>query len=76
MDFNAKNVNPSHQTTIILGAHTIGMMEKEVSGFDGYWTPGEESVFNTTYYEAMLDPTLKWKNVVRCHIKATFKSLP
>jgi hypothetical protein len=40
------------------------MAEKGDSGFDGYWTPGQETVFNTTYYEAMIDPTLKWKNVV------------
>lgn len=42
------------------------MVEKIDSGFDGYWTPGEESVFNVTYYEAMIDPTLKWINEVKC----------
>jgi len=48
-----------------LGAHTIGMAEKKNSGFDGHWTPDEESVFNVTYYEAMIDPTLKWHNKVK-----------
>jgi hypothetical protein len=47
-----------------MGSHTIGMANRKESGFDGYWTPGEESVFNTTYYEAMIDPTLKWTNEV------------
>jgi hypothetical protein len=50
-----------------MGAHTIGMVEKKDSGFDGYWTPGQESVFNTTYYEAMIDPTLKWINEVNLY---------
>ena len=52
------------QVVTIMGAHTIGMAEKSNSGFDGYWTPGEESVFNVTYYEAMIDPSLKWINEV------------
>jgi|LakMenEpi03Aug12_release.lakeMendotaPanAssembly.Ray.scaffolds.fasta_scaffold1798487_1 hypothetical protein len=47
-----------------MGAHTIGMAKKNQGGFDGIWTPGEESTFNTTYYEAMIDPTLKWVNEV------------
>ena len=47
-----------------MGAHTIGEAQKKDSGFNGYWTPGQQDVFNTTYYEAMVDPTLKWKNKV------------
>jgi hypothetical protein len=58
-----------------MGAHTIGMADKSQSGFEGYWTPGEESVFNTTYYEAMIDPTLKWKNVVSFFLSCPFLSL-
>ena len=49
-----------------MGAHTIGMAEKENSGFDGYWAgEDEDTVFNVTYYEVMIDPTLKWVNEVR-----------
>jgi hypothetical protein len=47
-----------------MGSHTIGESKKGQAGFEGVWTPGEESVFNTTYYEAMVDPMLKWKNKV------------
>ena len=47
-----------------MGAHTIGQSTKQESGFNGIWTPGQESVFNTTYYQEMVDPTLKWKNKV------------
>ena len=49
-----------------MGAHTIGHADKENSGFDGYWAgEEEESVFNVTYYEVMIDPTLKWVNEVK-----------
>ena len=47
-----------------MGAHTIGAAHKKSSGFDRHWTPGQQDVFNTTYYEAMVDPALKWKNMV------------
>ena len=47
-----------------MGSHTIGMAIRKESGFEGHWTPGQESVFNTTYYEAMIDPTLIWTNEV------------
>ena len=40
------------------------MAKRKNFGFDGIWTPGEEHVFNVTYYEAMIDPTLKWINEV------------
>ena len=40
------------------------MAKKGNSGFDGIWTPGQIDVFNTTYYEAMIDPLMPWANEV------------
>merc|ERR1711860_242659 len=50
------------ETTAILGAHTLGEMTRQGSGFDGEWMEeGQESLsFNTKYYQLMLDDNLSW----------------
>ena len=46
-----------------MGAHTIGGAQKGY-GQNRYRTPGQQNVYNTNFYEAMVDPALKWKNMV------------
>jgi hypothetical protein len=48
-----------------MGAHTLGKLVPEhTGGFNGFWTPGKEDVFNTTYYKNMINPKLYYVNVV------------
>ncbi len=47
-----------------MGAHSLGKASREDNGFDGVWTPGQETSFNVTYYENMIAKNLSYKNVV------------
>jgi len=50
------------EVVAILGAHTLGNAELKNTGHTGFWTPGEDEVFNVTYYENMATRKLKWIN--------------
>jgi hypothetical protein len=53
-----------------MGAHTLGRVTSEGSeGFAGIWTPGQENVFNTTYYDLMISGSLRYVNKVNCNMK-------
>ena len=54
-----------------MGAHTLGQLVPEnTGGFKGFWTPGKEDVFNTTYYSNMISPKLHYVNVVSDYFKS------
>merc|ERR1719369_1686048 len=45
------------ETIALMGAHTLGRMNPNVSGFKYFWTRGESNYFNNRYY----------KNLVQSH---------
>ena len=47
-----------------MGAHSLGKATRSQNGFDGVWTPNEETTMNTTYFENMVARNLTYKNVV------------
>ena len=48
-----------------MGAHTLGSMLKENSGFGGVWVVGGSRVFDNKYYSLMIDSSVTWTNIVR-----------
>ena len=48
-----------------MGAHSLGKATRSQNGFDGVWTPNEETTMNTTYFENMVARNLTYKNVVK-----------
>ena len=53
-----------------MGAHTLGQVVAEhTGGFVGFWTPGKEDVFNTTYFDLMISQQLHYVNVVRVQVE-------
>jgi len=48
----------------VLGAHSLGKVSLEDTGFNGVWTPKEETTLYITYYENMIAKNLTYKNVV------------
>ena len=57
-----------------MGAHTLGEAEKENTGYDGEWTPGEENVFDNKYYKNMMQSSgIVWTAVVSSSVKIQSK---
>lgn len=52
------------QTVAVLGAHSLGRTTLEHAGFNGVWTPKEETTMYVTYYQNMIAKNLTYKNVV------------
>ncbi len=48
----------------ILGAHNLGRANPDETGFSGAWVPGQETTFNTSFYQLMIANNLTYKNVV------------
>ena len=48
----------------VLGAHSLGRTTLEHAGFNGVWTPKEETTMYVTYYQNMIAKNLTYKNVV------------
>lgn len=54
------------QTAAIMGAHTLGNMEEEHSGYSGTWVTDPEGVltlknsFDNAYYSFMINPSFEF----------------
>ena len=57
-----------------MGAHSLGKASREDNGFDGVWTPGQETAFNVTYYQNMVAKNLTYQNVVTILAIIIFKT--
>ena len=47
-----------------MGAHTFGGANATFSGYAGMWVIGEAFMFNTKYYEMILDSSITFTNTV------------
>ena len=48
-----------------MGAHSLGRMRTENSGYNGAWTPGRENTFNNEFYQLLVDQDVEFRNRVR-----------
>jgi len=51
-----------NEVTALMGAHTFGGANATFSGYAGMWVIGEAFMFNTRYYEMILDSSITFTN--------------
>ena len=47
-----------------MGAHSLGRMRTENSGYNGAWTPSRENTFNNEFYQLLIDQSVEFRNRV------------
>ena len=48
-----------------MGAHSLGRMRTENTGYNGAWTPSRENTFDNEFYRLLVDQNVEFRNRVR-----------
>jgi len=63
MDYFSLNFDMDEaEVTALLGAHSYGGAARTQSGYNGLWTVGSASSFNTKFYQLLVDDSLTYDN--------------
>ncbi len=55
-----------------MGAHTLGSMKVDNSGYSGAWLTNRTVHFNNQYYQMMLSTLIYWENTVTLNFTHNF----